>query len=83
HVFLGWRHAYDNLTPKATFNFAAGSVPFFIGGVPIAQNALLIDAGFNVARLSNNLHLSVSYIGQYSNQVTDNGVAARLTWHFA
>ncbi|WP_131750077.1 autotransporter domain-containing protein, partial [Legionella beliardensis] len=31
HVFLGWRHAYDNLTPKATFNFAAGSVPFFIG----------------------------------------------------
>ncbi|MGQ3888294.1 autotransporter outer membrane beta-barrel domain-containing protein [Legionella sp. CNM-1927-20] len=81
-LFLGWRHAYNNLTPQTTFNFASGSLPFLISGTPVARNALLLDAGVDIARPANNMHLTVSYFGQFASQVKDHGVAARLTWCF-
>ncbi|WP_165482720.1 autotransporter outer membrane beta-barrel domain-containing protein [Legionella gresilensis] len=81
-LFLGWRHAYNSLTPQTTFNFASGSLPFLIGGTPVARNALLVDAGVDVARLANDVHLNISYFGQFGSRVKDNGVAARLTWSF-
>ncbi|STX52815.1 Extracellular serine protease precursor [Legionella busanensis] len=81
-IFLGWRHAYNSLTPQATLNFASGSLPFLIGGTPLARNALLLDAGIDIARLANDVHLNISYFGQFASRVKDNGFVARLTWSF-
>ncbi|WP_419418864.1 autotransporter outer membrane beta-barrel domain-containing protein [Legionella sp. D16C41] len=82
HLFLGWQHAYNHLTPYTVFNFLPSSSPFSIAGTPIARDALLIDAGLEAMRLTNNVSLTVSYFGQYSSRVKDNGVAARLMWRF-
>jgi outer membrane autotransporter protein len=82
NVLLGWRHAYNDITPESTLAFATGSIPFVIGGVPIAQNALMIDAGLDFGNPANNLNFKVSYIGQVGNDVQDHGVMGVLSWRF-
>lgn len=82
-VFLGWRHAYNDVTPTMPFAFASGSTPFPTTGVPIAKDALLVDAGMEVIRADQNVRLRLSYLGQFGSHVTDNAVAAVLTWRLA
>jgi outer membrane autotransporter protein len=82
NVLLAWRHAYNDITPESTLAFATGSIPFVIGGVPIAQNALMIDAGLDFGNPANNLNFKVSYIGQVGNDVQDHGVMGVLSWRF-
>lgn len=62
HGTLGWQHAYDDVSPISNFAFNSGS-SFAISGVPIARDALAIEAGFDVS-LSSNATLGASYSGQ-------------------
>lgn len=59
----------------------AGSADFEIAGVPIARDALLIEAGLK-AQLTDSLALGVSYSGQTGDGVEDHGVRGNLalTW---
>ena len=82
-VMLGWQHAYNGIVPNIAQQFATGSTPFMISGVPIAQNSLLVDAGLNWQHQAKNINLRLSYIGQFAEHVTDNGVAGVLSWRFA
>lgn len=82
-VFLGWRHAYNDLTPDTLYAFASGSQSFLISGTPLARDSFLIDAGFAARQLNKDVSLTVSYIGQFAKQVQDNGITARLALHFS
>jgi outer membrane autotransporter protein len=62
HGMLGWQHAYDDVTPTAGFAFDTGAT-FDISGVPIAQDALVVEAGFDLS-LTNKATLGASYSGQ-------------------
>ena len=62
HGMLGWQHAHDDVTPVSTFAFDTGS-PFAIAGMPIARDALVVEAGLDVA-LPGNAALGASYAGQ-------------------
>ena len=77
---LGWRHAFGDVTPLATFAFAGGS-PFTVAGVPIARDAAAIDAGFNVA-IARGVTFGIAYTGQLAQGFQDNGIKADLDWKF-
>ena len=62
HGMLGWQHAYGSVTPTSDLAFNTGAA-FTISGVPIARDALAIEAGFDVA-LSPSATLGASYSGQ-------------------
>lgn len=78
---IGWRHAFGDVTPTSVYQFAAGSAPFTIAGLPLAENALVLDVGLDVS-LAERLALGVSYGGQFGDGTTDQSVAGTLTWKF-
>jgi outer membrane autotransporter protein len=80
HGSLGWRHAFGDITQVSTNAFAGGAA-FTIDGVPVAQDAAAIDAGFDTA-ISDRLTLGLAYTGQYASSARDNGVKASLGWKF-
>ncbi|UDL89715.1 autotransporter outer membrane beta-barrel domain-containing protein [Mesorhizobium sp. PAMC28654] len=73
---FGWRHAFGDVTPLSTVVFAGGG-DFTIAGVPIARDAMLVEAGFDV-QLARNTTLGVSYAGQFGPNAFDNGFKANL-----
>jgi outer membrane autotransporter protein len=77
---LGWRHAFGDTTPLSTFSFGSGS-PFIIAGVPIAQDATVLDLGmdFNVTP---DTVLGVSYGGQFGSGMTDQTLRANFSAKF-
>ena len=76
----GWRHAFGDTTPAATFAFAGGGT-FTILGVPIAQDAAVVDAGFDF-RLAPNATLGISYGGQFGAGALDQSVRGNLSIKF-
>lgn len=66
---LGWRHAYDGVTPHSEFAFNTGA-SFGIDGAPIAKDALTMEAGLDFA-LSPNAAVSASYSGQVASNAAD------------
>jgi outer membrane autotransporter protein len=81
HISAAWLHAFDDVTPGASLAFATTGIGFAINGVPLAEDSALLDAGLDFA-LSNRMSAGVSYTGQFSDNVTDNGVKGRFTWLF-
>ena len=77
---LGWRHAFGDTTPVSTFAFAGGSA-FTIAGVPIAQNAAVVEAGLDL-RLFPNATIGVAYNGQFASAARDQSVKANLAIKF-
>ncbi|WP_336813327.1 autotransporter outer membrane beta-barrel domain-containing protein [Bosea sp. MMO-172] len=77
---LGWRHAFGDTTPLATFALAGGS-PFTVAGVPIAKDALVLDVGLDVA-ITRNATLGISYGGQYGGNTIDQSVRANFNVRF-
>lgn len=77
---IGWRYAFGDITPLATQTFA-GSDAFTVAGVPIAQNAAVLQAGLDV-KLGTSATLGVAYAGQFGDGVTQNGFNANLKIEF-
>ncbi|AQZ49488.1 autotransporter domain-containing protein [Martelella mediterranea] len=77
---IGWRHAFGDITPSVTQAFA-GSTPFTITGVAVAEDAAVVEAGLDFD-LSPNTTIGVSYQGQFGDDVSYNGVNARLQVKF-
>ncbi|MDF2116369.1 autotransporter domain-containing protein, partial [Roseiarcaceae bacterium H3SJ34-1] len=77
---LGWRHAFGSTTPVSTFAFAGGNA-FNIAGVPIAQNAAVVEAGLDL-RLFQDATFGVSYNGQFASSAGDQSVKANLAVKF-
>jgi outer membrane autotransporter protein len=59
---LGWQHAYGDVMPNSNFALKSGAA-FTISGVPIAKDALAVDAGLDFA-VSSTATLGAYYSGQ-------------------
>ncbi|MFG1472810.1 autotransporter domain-containing protein, partial [Xanthobacter agilis] len=80
-VSLGWQHAFGDTTPNATMRFNAGTLPFQVSGVPIAEDAFAVAAGLGYA-LSNEAAFSVNYSGQIANTAAQNAFTAQFSMKF-
>lgn len=80
HGTVGWRHAFGDVTPASRFSFAGGT-PFSVLGAPIARDALVLEAGLDLA-LGGNAALSVSYNGQLASEARDHGLKADFRMRF-
>ncbi|WP_265975612.1 autotransporter domain-containing protein [Brucella intermedia] len=77
---VGWRHAFGDTRPTSTHAFATGDA-FTIAGVPIAEDAAVIEAGLDLS-LTPQATFGVSYQGQLSGSVQDHGFKANLNVRF-
>ncbi|QEL26192.1 autotransporter outer membrane beta-barrel domain-containing protein [Bosea sp. F3-2] len=77
----GWRHAFGDATPLSTMRFAGGGDAFSTGGVPIARNAAVVEAGLDYA-LSPNATLGVTYGGQFGSGLSDQSARFNLNVTF-
>ncbi len=75
---LGWRHAFGDVTPLSTMQFASGGDSFRIAGTPIARNAAALDAGIDVA-LTPRAVLGIAYGGQFGSGASDQSVRASFS----
>lgn len=80
HGMLGWQHAYDDVAPVSTFAFGSGA-SFDIAGVPIARDALAVEAGFDVS-LTPNAAFGSSYSGQIASDAEAHAFKARFDLKF-
>ena len=79
---LAWQHAFNNVTPDARARVPdRAGVPFAIAGVPIARDALLAEAGLDLA-IGRNATLGVSYTGQIARNVQDHAAKGKFSWRF-
>jgi outer membrane autotransporter protein len=78
---LGWRHAFGDVTPLSTMRFAGGGNAFSIGGVPIARDAAVIEAGLDYA-ITPNATVGVTYGGQFGSGIADQSVKANFNVKF-
>src|SRR5262249_24048818 len=77
---LGWQHAYGALSPTSQLAFA-GMDTFDVVGLPIARDAAMLEAGFDV-RLGAAATIGLSYRGRIASESTDNGFRVDLTSRF-
>ncbi|MGR4869815.1 autotransporter outer membrane beta-barrel domain-containing protein [Variovorax sp. LARHSF232] len=78
---VGWRHAFGETTPQSTVAFAGTATTFVIGGVPLARNVAVLEAGVE-AQLAKNLRIGAWYAGQFGSGLRDNGIKATLSYRF-
>jgi fibronectin-binding autotransporter adhesin len=77
---LGWRHAFGDTTPVSTLQFQGGQ-QFGVAGVPIAQDAAVLDAGVDL-NIAKNTVLGFSYGGQFAGSSNAQSVQATLKVRF-
>ncbi|GLQ95539.1 autotransporter outer membrane beta-barrel domain-containing protein [Dyella acidisoli] len=80
HATLGWRHAFGNVQPDASMAFADGG-SFTVQGLPISRNALIVDAGLDLA-VNKSMKLGISYDSQIAAHAVDAGFRGNVTWQF-
>ncbi len=73
---IGWRHASGDVTALSSFVFVGGDA-FTIAGVPIAEDAALLEAGLDFD-LSPSATLGLSYQGQFASNTSQNTLNATL-----
>ncbi|OYX89323.1 MAG: hypothetical protein B7Y84_05615, partial [Azorhizobium sp. 32-67-21] len=78
---LGWQHAFGDTTPVATMLLTGGATPASVSGVPIAEDALLLEAGLSYG-LSATAALAVNYSGQLASSASQNALTAQFSLRF-
>jgi outer membrane autotransporter protein len=78
---LAWQHAFGDVTPTAALAFESAGIGFTVAGVPIARDAALLDAGFDLP-VAPRATLGIAYSGQLAANAQDNAVKGNFTWKF-
>ena len=76
-----WQHAFGDMTPTTALVFQASGTGFVVSGVPIARDALLAEAGLDLA-IGRNAAVGVSYTGQIASNVADHAAKGKFSWKF-
>ncbi|WP_178130500.1 autotransporter domain-containing protein [Reyranella sp. CPCC 100927] len=77
---LGWRHAFGDVTPAARLAFAGGA-SYGIEGVPIARNAMLVEAAFDLG-IGQSMTVGAAYNGAFGSGIQDHAIKGNLTLRF-
>ncbi|WP_453961926.1 autotransporter outer membrane beta-barrel domain-containing protein [Amorphus suaedae] len=78
---IGWRHAFGDVDTQVPLAFASGGSVFGVAGQAIAEDALVLDAGLDVA-VGTRATLGLSYAGQIADGVSDQGLRGSFTLRF-
>ncbi|HEX7198760.1 MAG TPA: autotransporter outer membrane beta-barrel domain-containing protein, partial [Dongiaceae bacterium] len=78
---LGWQHAFGDTSPATTLAFIGTAAPFSVSGVPISQNAAILQAGLAYSPLRN-LSLGLTYAGQLAPNVQENSLNGTIDIRF-
>lgn len=81
HASVGWQHAFGDTMPTSTMQFLGGTTPFSVSGVPIAEDAVLLQAGLTYA-LSQKATLGASYTSQLASTAAQNAFTAQFSLKF-
>ena len=76
-----WEHAFGDVNPVAALTFLSTAASFTAGGVPLAGDTAIIDAGFDV-RINPHARIGLSYFGQLASGAQDHAVKGNFTWNF-
>jgi outer membrane autotransporter protein len=76
-----WEHAFGDVNPVAALTFLSTAASFTAGGVPLAGDTAIIDAGFDV-RINPHAKIGLSYFGQLASGAQDHAVKGNFTWNF-
>jgi outer membrane autotransporter protein len=79
-AMAGWRHAFGDMQPEATLAFD-GSADFVIAGAPIARDAAVLEAGFDLA-ISSDATFGITYSGEIGDDAEDHGLNGTLAVEF-
>ena len=77
---VGWRHSFGEVVPASNQALNRGQ-PFTVWGVPMAKDVAAVELGVETD-VRSNLNVSVSYAGQYANNLHDNGIKLAMTYKF-
>ncbi|TWT13958.1 autotransporter domain-containing protein [Reyranella sp. CPCC 100927] len=77
---LGWRHAFGDVTPAARLAFVGGT-SFGVEGVPIARDAVVVEAGFDL-KIGKSLTVGAAYAGVLSGDAQDHSIKGNLAYRF-
>jgi outer membrane autotransporter protein len=78
---IAWQHAVDGVTPAAALAFQSTGAAFSTAGVPIARDAALAEAGFDV-RFSARAKMSLAYTGMLAEHAQTHSVKGGFTWNY-
>lgn len=78
---LGWRHAFGDIVPKATFSYVGDGRPFLISGAPIDKDSLVVEAGLNW-EVSKTVTLNVTYSGTMGRRDQEHTIRGGLNIRF-
>ncbi|MFT4117086.1 autotransporter domain-containing protein [Bradyrhizobium sp.] len=76
-----WQHAYGNTIPTASLSFLSTGSAFSVAGVPLGQDAAVVEAGFDW-QLKPNARIGVSYFGELAGHATDHAIKGRFSLNF-
>jgi len=78
---VGWQHAFGDTTPATTLAFTGTATPFSVSGVPISQNAAIVEAGLAYSPAPN-LSLGLYYAGQLAPDAQENSLNGTIDFKF-
>lgn len=78
---LAWQHAFGSVTPTSSLAFASTGIAFGVTGLPLARDAALVEAGFDL-RIHPQATVGVSYSGQLADGAQDHSVKGNFVWRF-
>ena len=81
HLSAAWQHALGDVEPDAVLAFVTTGAGFDVVGVPLAEDSLLVETGFDF-NVNQHATLGFAYSGQFSASVQDNAVKGRFVWRF-
>ena len=78
---LGWQHAFGDVTPATSLSFTGTFTPFSVAGVPINQNAALVEVGIGYSPLPS-VTLGIYYAGQLAPNAQENSLNGTVGFKF-
>jgi outer membrane autotransporter protein len=77
---VAWRHAFGDVDTGLSASVAGSSV-FQVAGVPITEDALLLEAGIDVD-VARNASVGLSWSGQFGDDATDNQLKGQILYRW-
>jgi outer membrane autotransporter protein len=78
---VAWQHAFGDVTPSAALAFQGTGAAFTIAGVPLAEDAALVEAGFDLP-ITPQATVGVSYVGQLADSAQNHSIRGNLLVRF-
>lgn len=81
HVMGAYRHAFGGIVSSREENLAQSDQDMNIAGVPLSRDSAVIKTGLT-AKLSDQVDVDLSYIGQYGGQSVESGATGSVHVRF-